>query len=102
MRPTKCGSSSLRPEYRLAVIVRQVPQIPVVLLTDVFRQFTVRIPRHVPAYGPWPRVRAGVVDRRFVAQRTLVGPRDTFDNVQHVRMRMSVVVDPRTLVEADD
>src|SRR3989449_11414403 len=89
-------------EQRLSEIIRESQQVLVVLLTDVFGELTVRSPRDVPSGSPRLRVGARVVDGDFVMQRVLVGPRELLDDVQHVRVRMTGIVDPRTLVEPDD
>ncbi len=70
-------------------------------LTDIFMESTVRIPLDVPPRDPGPGVGARIVDGHFIAQRHQIGARDFLDDVEQVGMRITVRVEPGSLIETD-
>src|SRR5579871_1303114 len=94
--------SGLLAEDRLTEVVGQPLEVLVVFLADVLRQLTVGAPRDVPRDAKRLAVRARIVDQRLVMQRLLARPREAFDDVQLIGVRVAEVVEPRRLVEADD
>src|SRR6516164_2680763 len=65
--PVSCVRSTLfSAQYRLSEIIRQVPEVLIILLTNVFLKLAGSVPRDVPGHGPRFRVRAGIIDRGFV------------------------------------
>src|SRR5688572_11106395 len=70
-----------------------------VVLTEINRQIFAADPAQIPGARPRLRVSAGVVNRDLVAQRVVVGTRETLDECELVRMRQAAVREPEVLVE---
>src|SRR5438034_9993579 len=87
-------------DYRLAEVIGQPVIVVIVFLANVFLKFARWIPRNIPSHGPLLRICAGIVDCRFVVQRTFVRTREPFGDMHLVRVGVSVVIEPRPFVEA--
>src|SRR5262249_8520340 len=99
----RLGVDYLSPtQDRLPEIIGQAVEVGIILLANVLLQFPIGCPRNIPGYCPWLRVCAWVIDGRFIVQCTLIRTCVLFHNVHLIRMRMSVIIDPRSLVEPDD
>src|SRR6266516_1583058 len=100
------GSSGVHPpllarfDYRLAEVIGQPVIVVIVFLANVFLKFARWISRNIPSHGPLLRICAGIVDCRFVVQRTFVRTREPFGDMHLVRVGVSVVIEPRPFVEA--
>src|SRR5262245_53324939 len=73
----------------------------VVVLADVFPDFSSFRPSQVEAAGPRLRVRAGIVESNFVFQSSGVRTRKAFGQVKTIRVGQSIAAHPEFFVEAD-
>src|SRR5437870_9284307 len=70
----------------------------IVFLANIFAKLLFGGPWNIPGDGPGTGVGARIVDRRFIVHRVLVRPRDLFDDVELIGMRMTPLVKPCRLV----
>src|SRR5215471_1395290 len=84
---------------RLSEIIRQTAEVLIVFLADVLLKFSVRSPVDIPGNGPRLCVSARIVNCGFVMQRSLIRSSVFLDDVHLIRVGMTVVIEPRSLVE---
>src|SRR4030095_83616 len=75
--------------------------IPVVVLTKIFREVLIRMPIDVMTTAPDPRIRLGIIDGCFILQRVVIRTGDALDQMESIGMRQPEARHPELFIEAD-
>src|SRR6185437_1835034 len=83
----------------LALRADHARRVAVVFLTEIVEGLVTRGPAQVPASRPGLRVRARIIDRRFVLELIEIRTRDVLDEMCLRGVRDSLAREPEALVE---
>src|SRR5215831_17920297 len=75
--------------------------VPVVVLTKIFREVLIRMPIDVMTTAPDPCIGLGIIDGRFILQRVVIRTGDALDQMESIRVRQPEARHPELFVEAD-
>ena len=76
-------------------------RVLIVLITDVFQQVKARQQPCSEREGERTCIRTWIIDRDLILERSEIPPRESFDHVQPVGVRMRLIVEPGAIIEAD-
>src|SRR5262245_39434255 len=101
------GIRAIRGTVLLAAFVQiEMLGVPLVVMAEVFMDFAARrivvidgLPWNQPSSRPWTRIRAFVVDRRFIFQRVVVHACESFGEMEKTRMRQAAANHPEPFTE---
>src|SRR3989304_1751012 len=92
------GVTGSRAALRLSDVVFLPPVVP---LADEFLDLEIWTPGKIESNGPWPRVGPRIIDRDFDVKIVQARARDSFDHVHLVGMRMALIINPGSFIEAN-